>query len=374
MKTNVKVLFICKKRKSSGPGPYAQIISSGLLNSATFVNDMLVKNGVDSKIIEVIDNNCIDREVTQFKPTHVIIEALWVVPSKFEILQRLHPNVKWIIRLHSETPFLANEGIAMEWIFEYQKYDNVYVSINSPRIEKELNSVLPKISLYLPNYYPVEFGLDHFKPIPNRDYIDIGCFGAIRPMKNQLLQAIAAIKFANEIGKKLHFHINCTRVENNGDPVIKNIRSLFENSPHQLIEHLWMPHEEFSNLIKTMDMCLQVSFSETYNIVTADAVNNNVPVVVSPEITWVAGLFKALPTDSCDIIKTMHLTYYLKCFRVHFINKLMLHWNSKEAESVWLDYFAEEGWNLPCGNCSCGCECEYRCECGCYNGGGCCEK
>jgi hypothetical protein len=77
---------------------------------------MLVANGVDSTIIEVIDNNGIDREVTKYKPTHVIIEALWVIPSKFEILTKLHPNVKWIIRLHSEIPFLANEGIAMEWM------------------------------------------------------------------------------------------------------------------------------------------------------------------------------------------------------------------------------------------------------------------
>ena len=54
----------------------------------------------------------------------------WLV-SKFEVLQKLHPNVKWIVRLHSEIPFIANEGIAMDWIYEYQKYDNVFVSLNS---------------------------------------------------------------------------------------------------------------------------------------------------------------------------------------------------------------------------------------------------
>ena len=87
----------------------------------------------------------------------MIIEALWVVPSKFEVLQKLHPNVKWIIRLHSEVPFLANEGIAMEWIFDYMKYDNVIISVNSKRMEREMNIILPKPVLYLPNYYPVVF-------------------------------------------------------------------------------------------------------------------------------------------------------------------------------------------------------------------------
>ena len=97
MNTKIKVLFICKKKKSSGPGPYTQVISSGLLNSATFVNNMLVANGIESKIVEVQDNNDIDREVHSYKPTHVIIEALWVVPSKFEVLTKLHPDVELFI-------------------------------------------------------------------------------------------------------------------------------------------------------------------------------------------------------------------------------------------------------------------------------------
>lgn len=157
MNTAIKVLFITKKKKSSGPGPYGQTISSGLLNSATFVHNMLLANGIDSNIIEVQDNNAIDKFVNEIKPSHVIIEALWVVPGKFEILTKLHPNVKWIIRLHSDIPFLANEGIAIEWIYGYQQFKNVIVSVNSPRIEKELNGILEKPVLYLPNYYPVTF-------------------------------------------------------------------------------------------------------------------------------------------------------------------------------------------------------------------------
>jgi len=152
-----KILFICKKRKTYGTGPYTHIVSSGLLNSARFVNDMLVENGIDSTIIEVIDNNCIDREVKKHNPTHVIIEALWVVPEKFEILTKLHPKVKWIIRIHSEVPFIANEGIAMDWIFKYLNYPKVIVSVNSLRALTEFNAITPKPMLFLPNYYPVKF-------------------------------------------------------------------------------------------------------------------------------------------------------------------------------------------------------------------------
>jgi hypothetical protein len=34
-----------------------------------------------------------------------------------------------------------------------------------------------------------------------------------------------------------------------------------------------------------MDVCLQVSFTETFNIVSADAVANYIPIVVSDEIS-----------------------------------------------------------------------------------------
>ena len=341
MCNKIKVLFICKKRKSSGPGPYANLMSSGLLNSATFVNNMLVKNGIESKIIEVIDNNGIDKEVHDFKPTHVIIEALWVVPSKFEVLQKLHPTVKWIIRLHSEIPFIANEGIAMDWVYQYMQFENVFVSINSKRIGKELNDILPKPALYLPNFYPVS------KIKRNREkecgVVHIGCFGAVRPLKNQLLQAVSAIEFADREELTLKFHINGTRIENNGDPVLKNIRNLFLNSKkHELIEHSWMEHDKFVELIQSMDICMQVSFSETYNIVTADAVNGLVPVVVSPEVNWVFGLFHATPVSSESMIRKLKLAYYLQGVGLEYLNKGLLWWNSSKAESEWLQYFMSE--------------------------------
>lgn len=90
-----RVLFTCKRGgiyggvySEAGNGPR----SSGLRNSAGFVVNMLRANGVRAKLVEVTDNNDIDREVTAYRPTHVIIEALWVVSSKFEALQRRHPR------------------------------------------------------------------------------------------------------------------------------------------------------------------------------------------------------------------------------------------------------------------------------------------
>jgi hypothetical protein len=196
MKKENKVLFILKKRQTSHTG-YASV-SSGLLNSAKFVSDMLNKNGIESHLVEVNDNNCIDREVTKFKPTHVIIEALWVVPQKFEVLTKLHPNVQWIIRLHSDISFLANEGIAIEWIYEYLKYDNVKISANDWETNFNFELLTDKQFVYLPNYYPVGF-FNTNKPKPiTKKVLNVGCFGAIRPLKNHLIQSVASFDFLSK--------------------------------------------------------------------------------------------------------------------------------------------------------------------------------
>lgn len=339
MKPKTKVLFILKKRMSSHTG--FNTISSGLLNSANFVHEMLLKNGIHSDLVEVKDNNSIDREVTKHKPTHVIIEALWVVPSKFEILTKLHPNVKWIIRLHSDIPFLANEGIAIEWIYDYLKYENVEVSINSPRADREFEKVTGRKFIYLPNYYPVGFFNKNNKHPKDKNIINIGCFGAVRPLKNHLLQAFSAIEFADKINKTLHFHINNGRIENNGDPVLKNIRNLFKNQKrHKLIEHKWMIHDDFIGVIQRMDIGMQVSFSETFNIVSADLVNNNIPVVVSDEIPWICRLFKAKPTQSTSIVNKLNFVYVNRFFNLHFINKIKLYLYSLKSEKIWVKKFS----------------------------------
>jgi len=338
MKPEKKVLFILKERHTSHSN--LMTISSGLFNSANFVVDMLNKNGIETHLVEVKDNNQIDREVTKYKPTHVVIEALWVVPSKFEVLTKLHPKVEWIVRLHSDIPFLANEGISIEWIYEYMKFDKVKVSTNLAKTNYELSELVGKDLVLLPNYYPVGF-FNVTQPRPNeRVVLNVGCFGAVRPLKNQLIQAIAAIKYANIYGKKLRFHINVARVEGRGEPVLKNIRSLFDNNPHhELVEHQWLTHDEFIDLVQRMDLGMQVSFSETFNIVTADFVNNNIPVVVSDEISWVNKLFKSKTTEVDSIVRKMRIALLLKTIKGQFLNKFNLFINSVRAEKTWVNYF-----------------------------------
>lgn len=335
-----RLLFVCKKRYQYGDKP--TFIASGLLNSATFVVDMLNKNGINAKIVDVVDNNSIDKEVAEFKPTHVIIEALWVVPQKFDILHRLHPDVKWIIRLHSETPFLANEGIAIEWLRAYaemSRRNNVAISVNSTRALRDLQSLLNSNEImYLPNYYPVDWSVKS-PAVSSSPIINIGGFGAIRPLKNQFMQALAAKEFAESIGKICHFHINGTRIEGRGEAIYKNIKELFRDTEHLLVEHPWYDHPTFVNVVKQMDLGLQLSFSETYNIIAADFVNNNIPIVVSDEIRWMNWLYKTDPNELDLIMTKMKMAWRFKSLNLHKLNKIALDNNSIESKITWTTLF-----------------------------------
>jgi len=318
----VRILFICKKR-----GPYSHG-TFGLWNSARFVADSL---SATTDVVCVVDANGIDREVTLFNPDVVVLEAIWVTPMKLRELAARHSKVQWIVRIHSKATFLAQEGVAFEWINDYVEIRNVRVSTNN----REFNDDLVKIGypvVYLPNVYQL---VPQSAPTSSRDpsTIHIGCFGAIRLLKNHLGQAVAAIRFADRIAKKLHFHINndCT---GSIDNVLKNLRALFRGTRHQLVEHSWLPHDEFCEVVAGMDLGMQVSLSESFNIVTADFVRAGVPVVASKEVKHVHWLFKCHNVTG-EIVRTLHLAWYFGGTR---LNQKLLTRHNIDAVRVWESY------------------------------------
>jgi len=314
-------------------------ITSGLFNSASFVVNFLNSEGFDAKLSSIVDSNGIDKVVTEFDPSVVIIEALWVPPAKFEELFKIHRHKKrrWIVRIHSKAPFLANEGLATKWIRLYTKLPapHVIIAPNTKELTKQLVPVFPNGKfLYLPNIYQFK----EFKRSTrhhNKQWIDIGCFGAIRPMKNTYQQALVAIKFAESKGMRLRFHINSSRLEQQGESVLKNVKELFNESPHRLVEHYWHKHNTFLHEISKMDVGMQASFSESFNIVTADFVNAKIPIVASDDITWMPWFLKTSPSSTREMMSKLNNAYTLKKISVFFQTMYLKIYNFK-AKINWL--------------------------------------
>ncbi len=333
-----KILFICKqgnKYFNVGDEPVYTKKHSGLFNSTRFIVKGLRHHGVHADIVIVTDNNDIDREVAKHRPNMVIIEALWVTPDKFDILKALHPNVDWFCHLHSDIPFLAQEGIAISWLEQYAS-KNVATITNCKHTFEALSVLLPQEELFfLPNVYLNEPRKAKLSP---KEHINIGCFGALRPMKNQLLAALSAIKFAAEIGKPLKFHINSGRVELGGEPVLKNIKLLFDLTPGaELIQHAWFDPEDFIDfMVEHIDLGLQISMTETFCVVGADMVTAGIPIVASSQLSWISGFCQAKSDDICDVVNKMHRVKDNWAL-IKFNQYLLEHFN-KNSLKEWIEF------------------------------------
>lgn len=314
----MNILIITKSKNNYGYET-PNTLSTGLFNSAQHIVLALEDvPGVTINLVSVVDNNSIDREVTLYRPDIVIIEALWVVPEKFTVLKALHPTVKWVIRIHSEVPFLSFEGIAFEWIRRYLTEQNLFIALNSKDTFRDFTYLFDShkdLLLYLPNYFKLPDNRPVIKP-DFGDEVHIGCFGAIRGLKNQVAQALAAIEYADRNGAKLYYHINSERIEGFGaNNILHNIREVFAyRTDHSLVEHNWLSNDDFQLLLNNViDISLQVSFSETFNLVAADSVACGVPIVTSIEIEWATSLSQVRKASSVkEIAQRLNKCYIFR--------------------------------------------------------------
>lgn len=306
-----QVLFLCKENYSYGSekGTF-----HGLVNSAYFIANFLDDRHVDTAVKSVVDADEIDAIVQADNPRMVVIEALWVTPEKLTELVAMpeHQHRLWLVRVHSKSAFLAQEGIALDWIKSYP--NDVVICPNTCSMARDLRA-LGVDAMYLPNVYnPAPHQCGVYKGVREDDELHIGCFGALRPLKNHLNQAIGAIRFADGLGIKMFFHVNDTNGNVENANVLQNLEAAFHNTKHELVTHSWASHSDFIELVKTMDMGLQVSLSESFNLIAADFVSNHVPIVVSNEIDWLPHTCQVVPTaDSSEIARMMSYVWRYFC-------------------------------------------------------------
>jgi hypothetical protein len=87
-----------------------------------------------------------------------------------------------------------------------------------------------------------------------------------------------------------------------------------------------------------MDISMQVSFSETFNIVAADTTSQGVPLVASDEIPWAARIFTGKATKANSIFRALVLTYWFYKINV-FLNQFLLKNYTNKTRRIWKRYF-----------------------------------
>jgi 3'-phosphoadenosine 5'-phosphosulfate (PAPS) 3'-phosphatase len=90
-----------------------------------------------------------------------------------------------------------------------------------------------------------------------------------------------------------------------------------------------------------MDIGLQVSLSETFNIVAADLISQGVPVVGTTEIPWMNHMYCADPTETQEIYNTLKLVHEFPQLNVHANKHGLKHYTNK-TKDIWENYFKHE--------------------------------
>lgn len=279
------------------------------LNVAGYTTAGYLKHhGVHVSVFPVRDNvdvvHAIDRyNETHEKPlTHVVISAPWLSLHDIKNLVSHFPNIKFVVLSHSNVGFLQADPCGVKLLRKYahlaKTHNNLRVGGNSAAFVNWFRAAYNEDCVLLPNLYPVS---RVESKIWNGESLKIGAFGAIRPEKNFMTAAAAAMAIKSALGVPMELHMS-TGGDGCKSTTLPAIEEMVEGVPDvTLIRHDWQYWDNFIQLIESMDLMIQVSYTESFNMVTADGISRGVPSVVSPVIFWAPDSWKANPDDAIDV-------------------------------------------------------------------------
>jgi hypothetical protein len=248
----------------------------------------------------------------QLPITHVIIHAPWVPTETVAALAAEFPNTVFAVTSHSNFGFLAADPHAVKILREVvelqETTQNVVVAGNSKRFVAAASDMWGVPVVWLPNLYQVASATPAPRPPWPGDSLRLGLFGAARILKNGLTAAAAAVILAERLRVPTELYVS-TGTEEEGTN--RALTELTDNVPNLTLERAgWLSWTTFRSLVANMHVLLQPSFTESFNVVTADGIAEGVPTVVSPAIDWVPSTWQADPDDAGDVARVAE--YLLK--------------------------------------------------------------
>lgn len=280
------VIAFRAKGGSHNSGPYH---AGGLACNALHSAAVLAEMGVSVRLAQVGSYEELLADLKAHPtPTHLVIEAIWLTVGQVQLLAAAFPKTQVVVRAHSKMGFLQVEPdalLVMRGILALgTSHLNVRFASNNYDFSQAVSEVYGPC-LYLPNLYDLNSSPEpvrHAKHGP----LKIASFGATRLLKLHSSAAMAALQIAKRLGRPLEFHINVDKTPG-GESVRRSIRNMFVGLPNaKLVEVGWQDSETFKETIAQMDLVIQLSCTETFCMVAADAVAAEVPLVAGPAITW----------------------------------------------------------------------------------------
>ena len=296
-----------------------------------------VRHNID--VVNAINKYEADHKISL---THVVIAAPWLSIFDLKALLTEYPDIHFCILSHSNVGFLQADPGAVYLLREYlrltHEYPNLSVGGNSPFFVEWLEKAYGEEVILLPNLYPL--GEQRVRPVWNGEPLNIGAFGAVRPEKNFMTAAAAAVVIQRELNVPVRFHMSSGGEGDQGRvaPAIKQMTDGIKD--FTLVRHDWEFWTKFIERVSQMDLLIQVSYTESFNMVTADGISVGVPSVVSPAIYWAPETWKANPDSAINVAhigKELLMNYDLKNSGFHALKR-----HNEHSLKFWFKFLGIE--------------------------------
>jgi hypothetical protein len=218
-----------------------------------------------------------------------------------------YPGITFAVNCHSNVGFLQADSNGVKLVREGLEIErgtwNFHVAGNSRRFCRWLRAAYDAPCAYLPNLYYLESQQPIARTLFQGGTLRIGAFGATRPLKNFMSAAGAALEIASRLRTNLELWISAGRTEG-GNGIVNALRAMLDGLPHvKLVESGWQSWPSFRSTVRHMHLLLQPSYTESFNMVTADGIAEGVPSVVSEAIDWTPKSWIAAADDVSEIAR-----------------------------------------------------------------------
>jgi glycosyltransferase involved in cell wall biosynthesis len=280
---------------------------SGSLNA-----QVLTEKVGPASVIPAVNNIEIVRAIVDYNKanpnaqlTHVIISAPWLSTRDVRAIVTHFNKIKFAVLSHSNVGFLQADPngtrLLREGLQLSLEVPNFTIAGNSKKFVEWMEMAYGVPVALLPNMYPT---VGAVKAVSKIGPIKIGIFGAIRPQKNVLTAAAGAIVIGRVLNRPVELWINSGREEGGTGTLTRALWQLTKDLPNfELKQAKWAPWNIFRKTVESMDLLIQVSYTESFNMVTADGISCGVPSVVSDAIYWAPKEWVAKSDDALDVAR-----------------------------------------------------------------------
>jgi hypothetical protein len=280
----------------------------GLGVAAINTAKVLRREGIDTEVWPILSSADLDKKLAVAPADHVIISAPWIPTAELQALCIRYPSTQFSVNCHSNVGFLQADRNGVKLLREAMELElgnsNFHLAGNSKRFCSWLSEAFGAPCAFLPNLYFLEAGQAWPQRVFTGGVLRIGVFGATRPLKNLMSAAGAALEISRDLRVPLELWMSAGRAEGGGESVMAAVKEMLLNLPHvTLMSNGWQSWPKFRKVVGHMHLLLQPSYTESFNMVTADGVAEGVPSVVSSAIDWAPEYWKADVDDVLDIAR-----------------------------------------------------------------------